>query len=177
MKKIKLLPIEITSDVEKYLKYSKNVYSFDKIEEPFYIHIDAAVQSLYIGENLFYRGCLKIPVCKKFGGTPGLIFKKDAVDLPTEALDYVFCFEPRVSMHTALSSWITKQGVSLGFINKINMPLPSYEEAVDFLKKNGIYNKNRIYQYHETGAYSTPELKYIPEDIKKRIEYALEHRP
>ena len=176
MKKIKLLPMKITSDVESYLRNGSNVYCFDKIEEPFEIHIDGTPQALYVGKDIIYRGELKTPACKLFGGTPGRVLKKDAFSIPTKYSDYVFCFEPRVSMHAALAAWIMGRHKSLSFVQDINLPVLSYEEAVDFLKKNGIFNENRLYQYHETGAYSTPDLKFIPEDIKKRIERALDHK-
>ena len=176
MKKIKLLPMKITRYVESFLDKGSNVYCFDKIEEPFEVRFLGTTQALYIGKDLIYRGYLKTPACKLFGGTPGHVLEKDAFDIPTKDSDCVFCFEPRVSMHSALVLWIRHEHASPRDIDEVMNPLPSFEEATVFLKRNGIFNENHIFEIHETGAYSTRDLKFIPEDIKKRIERVLDRK-
>ena len=170
--------MKITSYVEDCLKNDSKAYCFDKIEEPFEVRFLETTQALYIGKDLIYRGYLKTPACKLFGGTFGYVLEKDAFDIPTKDSDCVFCFEPRVSMHSALVPCMLYiyKGASLRDVDEVMRPLPSFEEATVFLKRNGIFNENHIFEIHETGAYSTPDLKFIPEDIKKRIERVLDRK-
>lgn len=174
MKKIKLLPMKITSDVEDYLENDANAYCFDKIEEPFRIRDVGIIQVLHINGTEIYYGGLKTPACILFGGVPGRISEKDAFDVSTKETDYVFCFEPRVLMFAALALWISCHGGDPSDTNEVMEPLPSFEEATEFLKKNGIFNENHIFQYSDDVANLTEELRFIPEDIKKRIKRVLD---
>ena len=166
--------MKITSDVEDYLENDANAYCFDKIEEPFSIRDICVSQGLYIDGTMVYEGSLKTPACILFGGVPGRIWKKDAFDVSTKETDYVFCFEPRVLMHSALALWMVNHGGTLHDTDEVMEPLPSFEEATEFLKKNGIFNENHIFQYSDDVANLTKELRFIPEDIKKRIKRVLD---
>lgn len=136
------------------------------------------------GDEIFNSGMAHCKV-RYWGSVSVGVIDKTAFDSIPE--DYIFelvCFDPRIVTIHVLLTWILckiedlseidffsyDDYISLKELTDLLHPIPTMEEAKEFLKKNGIYREEPIYDTFENIYRPMDELLGVPRKIRAYFE-------
>ncbi len=126
------------------------------------------------GTNIFWIGLSPLYVYSFFEATSCSATDYSFFSPSLSRRHTLYCFDPRITMLSVLVGWVQmmerETGVKIDNAKKIEealKPIPTYEEARTFLKKNNILREKPIWGPKSPASPSILGLKDVPDKVRK----------